>query len=86
MEPLPRHQDGSVQNSLSAAEVQFFDYLLQRLVNETSEGLPKNSMDPPPLGRRSLLLPAQSRCLLEYHLLNSLARKMMGREPDHSIL
>jgi hypothetical protein len=48
MEPLPNHQDCSAQNSLSAAEVQFFDYLLQRLVNETSEGLPKNSMDSPP--------------------------------------
>jgi hypothetical protein len=47
MEPLPSHQDGSGQNSLSAAEVQFFDHL-QRLVNETSESFPKNSMDSPP--------------------------------------
>ena len=47
MEPLPSHYDGSTKNPLSAAEVQFFDHL-QRLVNETSENLPKNPMDSPP--------------------------------------
>jgi len=47
MESLPSHHDGASKNSLSAAEVQFCDHL-QRLVNETSESLPKSSMDSPP--------------------------------------
>jgi hypothetical protein len=47
MESLPNHHDSSAKNSLSAAEVQFFDHL-QRLVNETSDSLPKYSADSPP--------------------------------------